>query len=225
MPYVRCTRFTVEEFRHYWYDQDYAVYRYVKADEISYEPDPFLPLPEDGPLPEAKINRVLMPDYGNKANYRLGEPILISVFEAGFDTLAVTGPDGTVSRFPVTDGKCTLRPEKPGFYAVRALQGTEESDPVELCVTDLLFTTDKPSYEAGEPIRVRFANSAGDPVVAWQFNKIENERGCGGFFFTGTLPECEIELTCPDVDNSVELYLIARNAYGFYTSERVKVKA
>ena len=224
MPYVRCTRFTVEEFRHYWYEHDYAVYRYAKVDEINYTPDPFLPLPEDGPLPEAKINRTLMPDYGNKANYRLGEQVLISVFEAGFDTLAVTGPDGEVCRLAVTDGKCAFTPEKPGFYAVRALRGCEESDPVELCVTDLRFTTDKPLYASGEPIHVRFSNSAGDPILAWQFNKTENERGCGGFFFTDPLPESEIELTCPSVDNTVELYLMARNAYGIYTSDRVVVK-
>ena len=107
---------------------------------------------------------------------------------------------------------------------MRALRGSEESDPVELCVTDLRFTTDKPLYASGEPIHVRFSNSAGDPILAWQFNKTENERGCGGFFFTDPLPESEIELNCPSVDNTVELYLMARNAYGIYTSDRVVVK-
>ena len=224
MPYCRATRFTTEEFRKNWYEHNYCIYRYAKVDEIRYEPDPFLPIEEDGPMPEPKINRVLMPDYGNKANYRLSEDVLISVFEEGFDRLAVTGPDGTVSTFPVSDGRCTLHPGKPGFYAVRALRGDAESDPVEFCVTDLLFTTDKESYEPGETIRVRFSNSAGDPVIAWQFNRTDTERGAGGSFFRGTLPTCETELICPDRDAPVELYLMAQNAYGIYTSERIIIK-
>ena len=79
-------------------------------DRITYEPDPFLPLPEDGPLPEARINRVLMTDYGNKANYRLGEEVQISVFSESYTDLAMEAPDGVITFFPVVDGKCTLRP-------------------------------------------------------------------------------------------------------------------
>ena len=220
-PYCRATRFTPEEFRGYWLDEGFRIFRYGGAPRIRYAPDPFLPLAEDGPLPEPRINRALMTDYGNRANYRLGETVEVTVFEDGCEALAVEAPDGTISRFPVGGGRCALRPEAPGFYAVRTVRGAERSDPVEFCVTDLRFTMERAGYAPGEAMTVRVRNSAGDPIVAWQFNKCASDRGCGGGFFTGPLPTDVIELTCPRVDEKVELYLMARNAYGVYASERV----
>ena len=119
----RVSEVTPEEFQKFWLEKDYRIYRYGGADGITYAPDPFLPLEEDGPLPEAKINRALMTDYGNKANYRLGEPVRITVFRADCDAVSVEAPDGTAARVPVEEGKCMLSPEKPGFYRAQALCG------------------------------------------------------------------------------------------------------
>ena len=223
LPYCRAVRFTTEEFRGYWLEKGYRIFRYGGVERITYVPDPFLPLAEDGPLPGARINRTLMADYGNRANYRLGEPVIVTVFEPGFDHLRVEAPDGTASLFPVVGGKCALRPKTPGFHMVCALCGGKRSDPIEFCVTDLAVATDKPAYAPGEAMRVRFRNAAGDPIVAWQFNKRASDRGCGGGFFTDPLPADEIALTCPDVAEKIELYLMARNTFGVYTSERIAV--
>ena len=146
-----------------------------------------------------------------------------AVFEAGFDRLFVEAPDGAVSIAPVREGGCALCPDVPGFYRVRALRGDERSDPVEFCVTDLRFETDRESYAPGEAIKLRARNSAGDPIVAWQFNKCASDRGCGGGFFTEPPSGRGIELVCPEVRERVELYLMARNAYGVYTSDRIVV--
>ncbi len=224
LPFCRVTRFTPEEFRGYWFKNNYHVYRYNGVDRITYEPDPFLPIEEDGPIETPKINRILMTDYGNKANYRLGEKVLISVFDPAYTELAMERPDGTVAHYPVEDGKCVLCPALPGFYSVRAIRGTEESDPVLFCITDLRFVTDKPFYAPGEKMKVRFENSADDKLVAWQFNRCDNDRGCGGGFFADPVIGTGIELTAPAVDAEAVLYLMARNAYGVYTSERIVVK-
>ena len=223
LPNCRAVRFTPGEFRGYWFGNGFRIFRYGGTDRITYTPDPVLPLAEDGPLPEATINRALMTDYGNKANYRLGEQVRITVFDAGFDRVLVEAPNGTASLLPVSEGRCALQPERPGFYSVRAVRGEEKSDPVEFCVTDLLFTMDRESYKPGEAMTVSFRNSAGDPIVAWQFNECASDRGREGGFFTEPLPGRVIGLTCPDVEKRVELYLMARNAYGVYTSERVVV--
>ena len=224
LPNCRAVRFTAEEFKRYWLDREFKIFRYDKVDDITYTPDPFLPLPEDGPLPEAKINRSLMTDYGNKANYRLGEEVQVHVFDENCERVSMEAPDGSLTYFPVLEGKCTPRPEKPGFYKIRALLGEEASDPVEFCVTDLSFTTDKASYAAGETIRLHFRNSAGDPVIAWQFNRVASDRGCGNWFLEEPVPEGDLEVTCPDPEEAVVLYLMARNAYGIYTSDRIQVK-
>ncbi len=222
LPYCRRTRFTPDEFRGYWLENDYRIFRYAGVDRISYEPDPFLPIPEDGPVEMPPVNRIVMTDYGNKANYRLGENVTFRVFDAGFGNLCVGAEDGTVFVLPVEDGKCVFPPEKPGHYSACAVRGEEKSDPVFFCVTGLCFTPDKRSYATGETIRLAVENPAGDPVVAWQFNKCASDRGCGGGYFSEPLPEGEIELTCPDVREEIELYLMAKNEYGIYTSERVK---
>ncbi len=224
LPYCRSTRFTPEEFKGYWLDNEYRIYRYAGVDRITYAPDPFVPIAEDGPMEEPKINRVLMTDFGNKANYRLNEEIVVRVFEEGFDSVSLEDPDGARTRYPLTDGKCMLRPAKPGFYRIRAVREEEESDPLEICVTALLFTTDKSSYAPGEKMTVRYRNSAGDPVVAWQFNRVSNDRGSGGGFAAEPVSEGVFELTCPDVEGAVILYLMAKNAYGVYTSDRIVVK-
>ncbi len=222
MPFCRAVRYTPEEFRRLWLEKNFRIFRYSGVDGITYAPDPFLPLEEDGPQPEAKINRALMTDYGNKANYRLGESVRITVFRADCDALFVEAPDGTTARVPVTEGKCVLCPEKPGFYKARALCGDGESDPVEFCVTDLRFVLDKTSYAPGETMKLRWKNSADDPVVAWQFNKRCTDRGSDGGFFAVPASE-EIEVKRPDVEEQVEFYLMAKNAYGVYTSDRVPV--
>ena len=225
LPLCRATRFTPEEFKGYWLDNEYRIYRYAGVDRITYTPDPFCPIEEDGPLPEAKINRVLLPDYGNKANYRLSEEVVLSIFEEGYDTVSLEWPDGTRTEHPVLEGKCMLRPGKTGFYKACAVRDGAESDPVEFCVTGLLFTTDRITYQGGEAMKVRYRNPSGDPVVAWQFNKIANDRGSGGGSLTEPVSEGLLELTCPDVEGGVVLYLMAKNAYGVYTSDRIVVKA
>ena len=222
LPQCRRTRFTPEEFTKYWLEHEYFIYRYDGVDRIPYEPDPFIPLPEDGPLEKPFINRMLMTDYGNKANYRSSETVEVSVFDASFDRIRVNGPAGE-QEYPVENGKAVFRPGTPGHYEVRAVSGNETSAPVEFMVTDLKFTFDKKVYRPGEEIRVRYENSVNEPLLAWQFNRSASDRGCGGGFFTDRPANGEVTLRVPEIEEEVELYLMSRNRYGVYTSDHVKV--
>ncbi len=68
-------------------------------------------------LPEPKVNRLLMPDFGNRANYILGdEPVELSVFDETYNAVEVTDPDGKVSKYSLVGGKVVVYPEKVGFY-------------------------------------------------------------------------------------------------------------
>ena len=228
LPQCRATRFSPEGFRAYWLDEpehDYKFYRYAYLDGLTYTPSPFVPL-EGDPCAEPEINRTLMPDYGNKANYRIGEePVELSVFDPSFDTVAVIDPEMRKSRHPVVDGKVVLHPEKPGFYTAYCENGEKKSEEVAWCVTDFVFETDKDAYREGETIKIRCRSTADDPLVAWQFNVIEDDHGSeGGWLMTGTCGSGELTLTMPASDRLKELYLIAKNAYGCYTSKRVPVK-
>ena len=225
LPQTTSARYTPEQFHMYWFEDpthNYEVYRYRHLDKIPYTPSPFVKL--EGESGEPEINRVLMPDFGNKANYILGvDPVELSVFDKAFTSVEVTDPEGKTARYPVTDGKAVVRPEKPGFYRAAAVCGDKKSAFVEWCATDLVFTTDKTVYRAGERMRVCFKNSASDPLAIWQMNNRDTDRGIGAGVLKDLGSSGEIELPVPAKAAPAELYLLARNAYGFYSSPRMKL--
>ena len=224
MPFIRTTRFTPEEFRNFWLAHDYVVYRYDKVDEVPYVPDPFAPAEGDPEMPAPFINRCLMPDFGNKANYRLGaDPVELSVFEEDCRIVEVTGPDREKIFVPVRDGKAVLLPEKAGHYTAACVKGDELSAPVEWCVTDLLITPEKTEYRLKESVTLHIANPAKDRIVAWQYNRRADDKGAGGGWLD--LEDADsVTIPGPNVAVPVELYLIARGAYGDYTSRRVPLE-
>ena len=224
MPFCRETRFTRDGFEAYWLrdpQHAYEFYRYADPDKITYTPSPFVPL-EGESAEGAEFNRALMPDFGNKANYVLGEePVELSVFDPAYDTVAVTDPAGETKQYPVKDGKVVLQPSTPGFYSACCVRGEEKSKPVEWCVTDLTFTTDKSSYRAGEQIKIRCRNAASEPLVAWQFTQVEGDHWCAGGCLTDLGSEGEFTVPMSPEGGDMRLIILARNAYGCYASPRI----
>ena len=189
--------------------------------DVSYTPDPFAPAEGDPPLPAPVINRSLMPDFGNRANYRLGEqPGELSVFEDGCKAVEITDPDGEKKISPVENGFVRLEPEKLGLYSAACVREEGRSNPVSWCVTGLRIRAEKDRCAFGESVTLHIENPAKDPVIAWQYNRREDDKGAGG----GWLNLCEEEsvmIPGPKKAAGTELYLIARNAYGCYTSRRI----
>ena len=223
LPFCRRTRFTTEEFTHYWLDNGYKIYRYAYVDGITYEPDPFVPLEEDGFTEKPYINDTLMPDFGNKANYRMSEQVTFHVFKPGFGSVCVRQPDGSTETIPVTDGRATFTPKQAGIHEASAVSKGGASVPVLFCVTDLKLSVDRPGAKGGEKIRVCFENAADEEVIAWQFNLCATDRGCGGGTFDGLGSSGEVTLVRPEREGDLELYFMAKNAYGVYTSDRIKL--
>ena len=223
MPFCRETRFSAEEFRGYWLNDGYHAYRNANVDRVTYTPSPFVPLEDDPEMPAPEINRSLMPDFGNKANYILGvEPVELSVFDAACDTVAVIAPDGSETLYPVSDGKVVVKPETVGFYSACCLKGGARSASVEWCVVGLTGTLNKEVYDFGEEVKVRFSNPAGDRIIAYQFSTCDNDRGCGSDYLDVTATEGELTLAAPKKSGKVFLFLIAQNRFGDYTTSRVE---
>ena len=224
IPYIRVTRFNPEQFRNYWLANGYTVFRYDGAKDVPYEPDPFAPVEGDPTMPEPFINRSLMPDFGNKANYRRGEqPVVISVFEEGCEAVEITDPDGEKTLWPVEDGFVKLDPDKLGVYEAACVKGEERSASVSFCVTGLIIKAEKEEYALGEKVTLKIDNPAGDTIVAWQFNKRADDKGNGGGWLDLTT-EKEVTIAGPNVAVPSELYLIAKNAFGCYTSRRIPLE-
>lgn len=221
LPLVRTTRFTPEEFRGYWLQNDYIVYRYDGVKDVPYTPDPFAPIPGDPDMPEPFINRSLMPDYGNKANYRLGEePVELSVFEPDCREVEITGPDGDTFRIPVEGGFARVLPEKTGVYRAACVLGDGLSPAVEWCVTDLVITPEKTAYSFGETVNLQYRNATEDPILGWVYVRHDIHKGSGSGWLD-LRKEGAVTIPGPTAAGEMELILVARNAFGCYSSRRV----
>lgn len=225
LPYCRETRFTPEEFRGYWLDNGYRIYRNANVDRVTYTPNAFVPLEDDLPMPAPEINRSLMPDFGNKANYILGEePVELSVFDESYGTVAVTGPDGSEALYPIVDGKVIVKPEAVGFYSACCIANGERSASVEWCVVGLSAVLDKTVYAFGEEVKLHFSNPAGDRIIAYQFTNCAGDRGCGSDYLDVTATEGELTLAAPTKSGKQYLFIIAQNRFGDYTTTRIDLE-
>jgi hypothetical protein len=108
-----------------------------------------------------------MPDYGDKANYLLGETVTLSVFDPAYTSVEVIFGDQK-KVVPAEDGKAILMPETTGYYQASAVSEGGKSAPVEFCIVDAKATTDKEEYREEEAIRPIFTcASAEDELRGW----------------------------------------------------------
>ena len=213
-PKITTQDFSPTEFREYWLNRNYEVLRYHKTDKISYTPSPWVHIEGDPEEANPMPNPILMPDYGDKANYSLGETVTISVFDSEFTSLEVIfGEEKT--RYNVTDGKVTLTPDKAGHYVVTASSDETKSDAVYFCVTDAAVATDKKEYSENEYIYPSFSCPSKDEHLGWVI-KTDSYAKYWGYPISddGVIPE---KTSLPKGK-----YLIIsfyKNAFGVYTSK------
>ncbi len=225
LPFIRTTRFTPEEFRNYWLQDGYEVYHYDGVKDVPYTPDPFAPVEGDPTLPVPFINRSLMPDFGNKANYRKGEqPVEISVFEAGCEQVEVTDPDGKKTLLPVENGFVRLVPDKVGLYEAACVRKEGHSEPVCWCVTDFEVTADKETYRFGEEIGLTFRNPAEDPILGWVYVRKDTDKGAGSGWLDLRQKEGTVTIPGPLQGGEIILRLVAKNDFGCYISRQITVE-
>ena len=167
LPQIRVTTFLPQEFVNCWLKNGYEVLRYHKLRQVTYTPSPWAPLEGDPELEHPVSNTTLMPDYGDKANYLLGETVTLSVFDAAYTAVEIRcGEEMKV--LPVEDGKVFLKAEQVGYYQAAAVCADARSAPVEFCIVDAKATTDKAEYSAEEPICPTFTcASPEDELRGW----------------------------------------------------------
>lgn len=224
VPLVRGTRFTTEGFRHYWLEDNYCIYRRDDLDRIEYEPTPYVRLKDDPWLPVPPVNRSLLPDFGNKANYMMCELVELNVLEEGWETVCIEGPE-TVT-LPIVDRKVEFLPQKPGFYTACCVQGENRSETVEFCVTDIDLTLDKEELGRDDQLQVSFRLAAPEDELVgwivqntiWQYRggKLFDETEKGGSF---TVTRAAKDPTVTNFEpGAYQLFVLARNKFGTYKS-------
>lgn len=215
LPNIQTKTFTPSSFVEYWLKDHYEIFRYHKLDKISYTPIAWVPLEDDPQLERPTPNDALMPDYGNKANYFIGDEVTISVFDNQYTVLKIHFEGEPAQDLPLYDGKAVFLPDKAGFYKVVALNESVESEAVEFCVVNAEAITDKRHYTKNEEVRVSFCCAADDKLLGWVVKTAEFAKYWGYLAAeNGEIPEAAV---LPQ--GSYLIIALYRNKYGVYSSK------
>lgn len=168
LPTCRRLWYTPEEFRTYWFERGFAIFRNENVDDIPYQPNPYSYVEGDEELIDesnfvdfqiAKRPRGFMSDYGNKANYALGEPVVFSVFDPAIREIEVMDENEESVTLTVEEGKASFTPGAAGVYHAYAVNSEGLEEVVEWYVFDFRVSLDKKIYKVGEPITVTFRDA------------------------------------------------------------------
>lgn len=244
LPFCRATYFTPEEFRRHWYGREFGIYRKSDNESISYTPSPFVRieadpkrgLEGDPELPEIRINKDILPDQGNRTNYKKNQEIVLDLLTEGWDWVEVSGENGERETFDIRDGIAVI-PEKSsshraGFYTAKAVRkdSPAESAPVAYAVTGLTITMEKEicnsenpespaRIPAGSVQTVRFANDMPDEPGMLYIHALANAGERMRFALTekDRRNGC-ISVRLPEKEDTYFMFLSSENKYGEYAS-------
>lgn len=218
-PLCVSNEYTVEQFRKYWLEQGYHIYRYAKIHEQSYEPSPYVYVEGDPDLEMPPVNTALMSTFGDKANTRLDEAVEFTVFEKDWRVVEVTGPDGTVTQLPIDGDTAVFHPQKAGFYTAACAKAGAVSRKVSFAVTNSTLAVSADRVVPGGKLELTFRNDAPEKPMLYIINRAEGCTERQREYFTHAQMEGgKAEITVNVAPGSYYVYTIARNEYGFYSS-------
>ena len=209
--------YTPEQFRGYWLNRGYGVYRYAGVHDVTYTPDPFAPVEGDPPMERPAINTTLQPDYGNKANYMLGDTVELDVMEEGWTHVSITGPESaTLPLEP--DQKVTFTPSAPGYYSACCVKDDRQSAPVVFRITDMAVTGDKTVCKQGEPLELTFRVDPNDKALGFIVHNMDHFWKNGGFFSDEDRAAGKVVVPGKLVPGEYYTFVMAQGEYGRYRS-------
>ena len=86
-------------------------------------------------------------------------------------------------------------------------------------MTNLQLTLNKATYARGESLKAAYSNAAGDPMVAWECHLSSSDKSCGAGLLNSAPSVGELDIPAPSDSGELQIYLMARNKYGVYTSK------
>lgn len=213
--------YTPAEFRKYWLDNGYHVYRYAKVHETTYEPSPYVYVEGDPDLEKPPVNTALMSIFGDKANTRLDEEVEFTVFEQDWTAVEITGPDGTVTQLPIENEAAVFQPTKAGFYTAACTKEGAVSQKVNFAVTDSTVTANAETVKKGDKLELTFRTDAPEKPTLYIINRVQacTERQRGDFT-AAEIAAGKAEITVNVDPGNYYVYTVAKNEYGFYASTR-----
>ena len=222
LPLVAVNEFSAEEFERYWIPNGYMICRYKNIDQVTYTPSPFVKVEGDPELPPYEYNKAFMSDYGEKADYKLGEPVEFNVFEDGWEELVITGGDGREAARMEIGGPdvYSFKPARKGAYTAVLKKEGAQSAPIHFHVTALRLRAEVAADGFTAFMEAEEGESLTEVIAFAQTEK--NERFHGVFTDEDRKAGCVRLSALPAGTYTVKGY--ARNAFGMYSSPAVTVE-
>ena len=140
-----------------------------------------------------------------------------SIFEDGWETLEITGPDGSAVCLPINGDRVTYIPSSTGFHSAVCRKGDKISQSVEFCAVEITSAPEKDSFAPGEPVEIRFRNNTpGDEVYYVQTNTHDLFYVDGRRVTPEEIAAGKVSLTYPLEPGTYVITLIAENKFGRY---------
>lgn len=212
-PRVISGIYTPEVFKKHWFEDGFKVLRYDRVKDVPYTPTPFCPQSGDPDFEEPRFNPYLLPDYGDKANYLKGEPVVFTVFDGSASVVVYKG-EAEAAVLPVENRQAEYLPESAGNYSAVALKEGTASEPCFFTVTDASVTLEKTVYAPGETVVPAFSNPAADRFLGYVVKT-------DGFAKVWGYPAPDTGVSCCAKALEPGEYLIIseyENAFGHYSS-------
>ena len=189
---------------------------------MPYEPSPYIHLEGDPDLPVPVPNRTLLPDYGNRANYRLGEKVELNIMEAGWESLVVEFAGKTETVAAITEpGVIPYTPACAGVYRFWCTAGDRVSEAVEVAVTELKLSCTK--AEDGT-LTVHFALDGDDALVGCSVARVDDRFTVRSVAFTnGEKGSADVVIAGLE-PTRYQIKGIAANAFGQYSAKSIEVE-
>jgi hypothetical protein len=174
-------------------EEGLLVYRYKKIDEVmDYEPSEYVPVGDEMAV-SVQYNEALCPNRGDRAVYRIDEPVIINSFDSTFSDLVVEG-NGFFTSVPREDDVVFDNLE-PGNYVAYLTEEDRRSDSVEFLVANPQINIRK-----GDRLHIDFSCDQGEARYCVLCDKV------GSFKVIHVLTEDEVrnqsfELDYPEMDN------------------------
>ena len=174
-------------------EEGLLVYRYKKIDEVmDYEPSEYVPIGNEMAV-SVQYNDALCPSRGDRAVYRIDEPVIINSFDSTYTDLVVEG-DGFITSVSREDD-VVFDDLEPGNYVAYLMCEDRRSDPAEFIVADPQVNIRK-----DDRLHIDFSCGQGEARYCVLCDKV------GSFKVIHVLTEEEarnksLELDYPDVDN------------------------
>ena len=219
-PKVIVVEFTADEVLRCW-PEKYKLFRYDHLDKVTYTPSPYVKQDGDPDLPVPPVNKVLLPDYGNRANYAQGEPVELNVMQEGWERLIIETENGeTVFEAAITEpGVVSWTPDATGYYRAYCVRAGETSDAVEFCMADFPVTV----RQEGEDILLDFTAPEGEDVICCSVYCRSDNGNLATYFLT---EEEKAAQCCPFPKLPEDAYIASlqvKNRFGIYTTTAVPI--